>query len=136
MASLLGFIVLVGAFIVFLRCTKSLVENNGDSFETALDNMRNSDTEGALQEEKRGRFARATGTNRFIRSSTTKKDSIQKFFTSMSACDKCCAESRYVAYKEKSSLFFCGHHLRAYADVLSSKGFTLMPNHPAELTKG
>lgn len=138
MSALLVFAIMVAALLAFSRYADKRWVQDRDSFETALDNMRASDTseEGSLQEERRGRFSRAVGANRFGRAVSTRTDSIQKFFTSASRCDRCCAESRYVAYKEKSSLFFCGHHLRAYADSLTVKGFTLMPNHPAELTKG
>lgn len=33
-------------------------------------------------------------------------------------CDRCCAKSKAMVYKEKAELFFCGHHVKKHFDAL------------------
>lgn len=46
-------------------------------------------------------------------------------------CDKCggTVHAAYAASKEGIELFFCGHHIRAYADNLKTQGFTIAPEN-------
>lgn len=46
-------------------------------------------------------------------------------------CDKCggSVHALYAAQKDGTQLFFCGHHIRAYADTLKSQGFSIKPEN-------
>ncbi len=45
-------------------------------------------------------------------------------------CDRCgvAVPARYQAKKENSSLAFCAHHIRKFADNLRAKGFVITPD--------
>jgi hypothetical protein len=44
-------------------------------------------------------------------------------------CDSCghAVAARYTVSKNDQSLFFCGHHVRSFAEKLKAQGFTISP---------
>lgn len=46
-------------------------------------------------------------------------------------CDGCggTVHASYMAEKESDKLFFCGHHIRRYAENLKNQGFKISPEN-------
>lgn len=133
MTIIIVLLIVAGGYWCWKRMSER-AQQGDDAFRIALDNMRESDTD--LDDSSSGNTAVLSGFRKAKRGTKAAyhniADPVHRFFSRVN-CDKCCAESRFVAFKGNMSLFFCSHHSKAYSAALINKGFTLLPNHEAEL---